>query len=423
MAAAIAASTAGSTSGSAASVSLFSGARSTTVASACNRRAQAGGQHLLQLGEGAGAGELVIPASPVAAAEPDRHGDGLLVVEQEGRQLAAGSEPVAAGGTRASHRRGSRASRRRSMSLRMVRVRDPEAGGELGARPVGPATAAGRAVRAVGRRFRTWGNDLILIRNETSPNRAHSVGDHDHDNTQTDIRPFRVDVAQADLDDLMERLARTRLPQPAPADDWSDRHAELVPARRRRAVAHRFDWRAQEARINAVPHFTTEIDGQTIHFIHVRSRARRSDAAAAGAHLPRLVDRLPRHDRRAGGPGRPRRPRRGRVRRRDPGRARATASRTRSPRPDGRPPASRRRTTSSCAASDTTSTASTARTTERSSPASSACSTPRASSACTCCSCSRSRRATRRSSSGSSRRTTPGSSTCSGSSRSAATTR
>src|SRR4029453_2294957 len=38
--------------------------------------------------------------------------------------------------------------------------------------------------------------------------------------TSTDIRPFRVEVDQAELDDLMERLARTRLPQPAPVDDW-----------------------------------------------------------------------------------------------------------------------------------------------------------------------------------------------------------
>ena len=86
-----------------------------------------------------------------------------------------------------------------------------------------------------------------------------------------DIRPFRVEVAQAELDDLMERLARTRLPQPAPVDDWD---AGTPNSYLREAVdAWRtgFDWRAEEARINAVPHFTTEIDGQAIHFIHVRS--------------------------------------------------------------------------------------------------------------------------------------------------------
>jgi epoxide hydrolase len=91
-------------------------------------------------------------------------------------------------------------------------------------------------------------------------------------NTQSDIRPFLVDVPQADLDDLRERLARTRLPQPAPADDWTTGTPNSY---LRDAVAQwrtGFDWRAEEARINAVPHFTTEIDGQAIHFIHVRSQ-------------------------------------------------------------------------------------------------------------------------------------------------------
>ncbi|MDF2574780.1 MAG: epoxide hydrolase [Agromyces sp.] len=99
-----------------------------------------------------------------------------------------------------------------------------------------------------------------------------TVEDMTNTTTSTiDIRPFRVEVSQAELDDLMERLARTRLPQPAPVDDWD---AGTPNSYLREAVdtwRSRFDWRAEEARINAFPHFITEVDGQAIHFIHVRS--------------------------------------------------------------------------------------------------------------------------------------------------------
>ncbi len=87
----------------------------------------------------------------------------------------------------------------------------------------------------------------------------------------TEPRPFVVDVPQADLDDLAERLARTRLPRPAPGDDW----AYGTPNRYLRETVERwrtsFDWRAQEERINAFPQFLTEVDGQTLHFLHVPS--------------------------------------------------------------------------------------------------------------------------------------------------------
>lgn len=85
-----------------------------------------------------------------------------------------------------------------------------------------------------------------------------------------DLRPFTVGVPDAELADLHERLSRTRLPQPAPVDDWE---AGTPNHYLREAVEAwlAFDWRAAEARINAVPNFTTEIEGQTIHFLHVRS--------------------------------------------------------------------------------------------------------------------------------------------------------
>ncbi|UOE44175.1 epoxide hydrolase family protein [Agromyces larvae] len=85
------------------------------------------------------------------------------------------------------------------------------------------------------------------------------------------IRPFTVAVPQADLDDLADRLARTRLPQPAPGDTWETGTPNHYLAD---AVARwrEFDWRAVEARINAVPNFIAEVDGQPIHFLHVRSK-------------------------------------------------------------------------------------------------------------------------------------------------------
>ena len=85
------------------------------------------------------------------------------------------------------------------------------------------------------------------------------------------IRPFRVDVAQEALDDLADRLARTRLPQPAPGDDWQAGTPNGYLAEAVTRWRDGFDWRAAEARMNEFPQFTTEIDGQDIHFIHVRS--------------------------------------------------------------------------------------------------------------------------------------------------------
>jgi len=84
------------------------------------------------------------------------------------------------------------------------------------------------------------------------------------------LRPFTVSVTDAEVADLQDRLARTRLPQPAPADDWTTGTPNDY-LREALAAWRAFDWRAAEARINAFPHFVAEIDGQDIHFIHVRS--------------------------------------------------------------------------------------------------------------------------------------------------------
>src|ERR671916_316692 len=89
--------------------------------------------------------------------------------------------------------------------------------------------------------------------------------------TTAGIRPFRIEVPQADLDDLRQRLASTRWPDELPGVGWSrgvplDYLKELA-----QYWADGFDWRKQEEKLNEFPHFTTTIDGQTIHFLHVRS--------------------------------------------------------------------------------------------------------------------------------------------------------
>ncbi|MQY08934.1 epoxide hydrolase family protein [Actinomadura macrotermitis] len=85
------------------------------------------------------------------------------------------------------------------------------------------------------------------------------------------IKPFRLDVPQADLDDLADRLARTRWPDELPDAGWD----YGIPLARVRELAERwrtgYDWRAHEAELNRHPQFTTEIDGQNVHFLHVRS--------------------------------------------------------------------------------------------------------------------------------------------------------
>ncbi|WP_378731066.1 epoxide hydrolase family protein [Nocardia brasiliensis] len=91
--------------------------------------------------------------------------------------------------------------------------------------------------------------------------------------TNTAIRPFRIDIPQAELDELRDRLAHTRLPHAVPGteNDWRRGIAPAYLAELSEYWREGFDWRAQEAKLNAHDQFTTEIDGQTIHFIHVRS--------------------------------------------------------------------------------------------------------------------------------------------------------
>jgi epoxide hydrolase len=93
----------------------------------------------------------------------------------------------------------------------------------------------------------------------------------DTDRSDQGILPFRMEVPQSDLDDLHDRLARTRWPDELPG--VGDEYGVSLGYVRDLAEYWRtgYDWRSWEARFNRYPQFTTTIDGQTIHFLHVRS--------------------------------------------------------------------------------------------------------------------------------------------------------
>ena len=96
-------------------------------------------------------------------------------------------------------------------------------------------------------------------------------------NPGAEIRPFRIDIPQSDLDDLLARLGNTRWPADPTGDarDGADDWSRGVPAAYLRRLVDYwrdgFDWRAQESALNELDQLTTEVDGQTIHFFHVRS--------------------------------------------------------------------------------------------------------------------------------------------------------
>jgi len=86
------------------------------------------------------------------------------------------------------------------------------------------------------------------------------------------IRPFRVDIPEAELAELRRRVAATRFPEKEPVDD----NSQGVPLATVQALAKYwatdYDWRTCEARLNSYPQFMTNIDGLDIHFIHVKSK-------------------------------------------------------------------------------------------------------------------------------------------------------
>jgi len=89
--------------------------------------------------------------------------------------------------------------------------------------------------------------------------------------TADEIRPFRIDVSAADLEDLRDRLARTRWPDELPGVGWSYGVSRDFVNEMTELWRTSFDWRKQEAVLNEFPQFTTTVDGTNVHFLHVRS--------------------------------------------------------------------------------------------------------------------------------------------------------
>ncbi|MFF4744866.1 epoxide hydrolase family protein [Streptomyces sp. NPDC001268] len=88
----------------------------------------------------------------------------------------------------------------------------------------------------------------------------------------TAVRPFTFEFSDAELDDLRDRIVATRWPEEETVKDQSQGTQLATLQALAQYWASEYDWRKVEARLKALPHFVTEIDGLDIHFIHVRSK-------------------------------------------------------------------------------------------------------------------------------------------------------
>jgi pimeloyl-ACP methyl ester carboxylesterase len=90
--------------------------------------------------------------------------------------------------------------------------------------------------------------------------------------SESEIRPFRVEFPEEEIADLRRRIAATRWPERETVTDDSQGVRLAMMQELARYWGTDYDWRACEAKLNALPNFITELDGLDIHFIHVRSR-------------------------------------------------------------------------------------------------------------------------------------------------------
>ena len=86
----------------------------------------------------------------------------------------------------------------------------------------------------------------------------------------TTIKPYKINISETQLDDLRERIKNTIWPPVIPGQNYGGPALADMKSLAKKVL--RFDWRKKEAELNKLPHFKTEIDGQTFHFIHVKSK-------------------------------------------------------------------------------------------------------------------------------------------------------
>src|SRR3977135_3858303 len=86
------------------------------------------------------------------------------------------------------------------------------------------------------------------------------------------IKPFKIAIEQKQIDDLHRRLKETVIPSEIRGVGWSYGPTQKYVKGMIDHLLTDYDWRANEAKINQYPQFTTEIDGQTIHFLHIESK-------------------------------------------------------------------------------------------------------------------------------------------------------
>jgi len=86
------------------------------------------------------------------------------------------------------------------------------------------------------------------------------------------IKPFKISVPEEQINDLHDRLKKTIMPSEIHDAGWSYGPTNEYVSKMTQQLLTQYDWRKAEARINSYPQFTTDIDGQTIHFLHIESK-------------------------------------------------------------------------------------------------------------------------------------------------------